>query len=316
VAPASISGGLALLLVGAAVVLDRAYQQPGAAISAAAWAVVAAPCAGAMVVGDGDVWSFGVTQLLPAAAAAVLVAVLCLALLTRGAPGFVAVTGAGLLAVAAATAADVGDFDSAATAAFTAGIALLVSPAIPMVAFKLSRLALPYVATGAADLRADRSKIDSRRVLGQAARADQYMTGIVVALATALGASAVVLAGDGTSATILAAVLAGTCLLRARLFTGRAQRAAMLLASALAASAVLASLAADGDELLRLLAVALPVAVVGLAMLGLVVVLPGRRYAPPSGRAADVIETLLVLSVLPLILGVIGVYGEIRDLVG
>ncbi len=44
--------------------------------------------------------------------------------------------------------------------------------------------------------------------------------------------------------------------------------------------------------------------------------LPGRRYAPPWSRTADILETLLVLSVIPLALAVMGVYGEIRLAVG
>jgi type VII secretion integral membrane protein EccD len=314
--PAAVSGGLALLLVGAAATLDRGYQQHGAALTAAAWAIVCGACSGAMVVGGDDrPWQFDATQVLPAGAAAVLVAVLCLVLLTRGVPGFVAVTGFGVLAAIGATVADVGDFHVAGTAAFTAGIALLVSPVIPVTAFKLSRLSLPFVPTSADDLRSDRSTIDGSRVLGQAARADQFMTGIVVALAAVLGGAAVLLsASGGTVAEILAAVLVGICLLRARLFTGRSQRMSMLAAGAVAAVAVLVDLAAATSGTTRLLAVAVPVCLLSIGLLALVTVLPGRRYAPPSGRTADLVESLLVLSVLPLILGVIGVYGRIYNL--
>jgi hypothetical protein len=58
------------------------------------------------------------------------------------------------------------------------------------------------------------------------------------------------------------------------------------------------------------------VAALALGMFWLVVVLPGRRYAPPSSRAADIVESLVVLSVLPLILGIMGVYERIRELAG
>ena len=51
-----------------------------------------------------------------------------------------------------------------------------------------------------------------------------------------------------------------------------------------------------------------------LVLLALAVMLPGRRYAPPWSRAADILETLLVLSVIPLALGVMGVYGALRNL--
>ncbi|KQY56344.1 MULTISPECIES: type VII secretion integral membrane protein EccD [unclassified Nocardioides] len=317
IAPAAISGALSLLLLGGAVALDRAYAQPGPALVAAGFSIATAFAAGAMVVGgDERVWSFGATQLLPGAAAAVLIALVSLVMLSRGVPGFTAVIGSGLLAAIGSAAAGFGDLDVAATAAFTAGVALLLSPMIPMVAFKLSRLALPFVPTGADDLRNERTTVDGTRVLGQAVRADQFMTGIVAALAAAVGGGAVFLASAGTVEQVLAAVLGGIALFRARLFTGRSQRLSMLIAAAAAGVAVLAGLSADAEPLVRLLVLVVPVAALALAMLALVVVLPGRRYAPPTSRAADIFESLLVLSVLPLILGIVGVYGKIREMVG
>lgn len=316
-APAAISGGLSLLLLGASVALDRAFQQKGQALVSAGFSVFAAFAAGAMAVGgDETVWSFGATQLLPAAAAAVLISIVCLVLMSRGVPGFTATIGAGLLAVAGSVAAGIADLDIAATAAFTAGIALLVSPIIPVVAFKMSRLALPIVPTGAADLRAENSAVDGNRVLRQAVLADEYMTGIVTALAATMAGAAVLLATEGRVEMVLAAVLGGISLLRARLFTGRSQRLAMLVAAATAVLAVLTGVATTLDSGVRLLAVVVPVAAMALLMLALVLALPGRRYAPPSGRAADIIESLMVLSVLPLILGVVGVYAKIREMVG
>lgn len=316
-APAAISGGMAVLLLGAAITLDRAYELPGAALTAAGFSAACAFGAGAMVVGgDHSVWGFGVTQLMPAAAAAVLLSLGALVTLSRGVPGFTAVVAAGILTAIGAGAAGFGDLDVQATAAFTAGIALLVSPLIPMASFKLSRLALPIVPTGVADLRADGANVDGSKVLRQAVRADQFMTGLVVALAVMLGGAAVVLAVDGTTERVLAAVLGGIALLRARLFTGRSQRMAVLVAAGTAGVAVATGLALDSDPLMRMLSVAIPVALLALILLSLVVVLPGRRYAPPSGRAADIFESLLVLCVLPLILGIIGVYAAVRDLVG
>ncbi|MBD3915527.1 type VII secretion integral membrane protein EccD [Nocardioides hwasunensis] len=316
-APAAVSGGLALLLVGVSVVLGRAFDRPGTSLVAAGFAIASAFAGGAMAFGGRlTVVSFGADQLLPAAAAAVLVAAVCRVLLPRGVAGFTATIGTGLLAVAGSLAAGVGGLDVAATAAFTAGVALLASPIIPVASFKMSRLNLPIVPTGADDLRAETASVDGTRVLRQAVMADQYMTGIVTALATILGGAAVLLAdGDGVQ-TVLAGVLGGIAALRARLFTGRAQRLSLLLAGAVAGFAVLRAMATSFDTWSAQLALVLGVAILALAMFWLVVVLPGRRYAPPSSRAADIVEALLVLSVLPLILGIMGVYSRIRELVG
>lgn len=317
VVPASVAGGLSLLLVGVGVVLDRAFRRAGTALVAASFAIAAALASGAMAVGGEErVWGFGADQLLPGAAASVLVAALCRVLLSRGVAGFTAVIGAGLLAAAGALAAGVADLDVAATAAFTAGVALLVSPVIPVVAFRMSRLDLPNVPTGAADLRSETAQVDGTRVLRQAVLADQYMTGIVTALAAVLGGAALLLAGGDWVQVVLAGVLGGIAAMRARLFTGRAQRLSMLVAAAVATLAVLGGVATSLESSGARVAVVLVVAVVALATFWLVVVLPGRRYTPPASRAADVVEALLVLSVLPLILGIMGVYGRVRELVG
>lgn len=316
IAPAALSGGLSLLLVGVSVVLGRAFDRDGTSLVAAGFSVAAAATAGATAFGgDLSVWEFGADQLLPAAAAAVLAATICRVLLPRGVAGFTATIGTGLLAVAGSLAAGVAGLDVAATAAFTAGLALLASPVIPVVAFKMSRLDLPIVPTGAADLRAENEAVNGTRVLRQAVLADQYMTGIVTALAAVLGGAAFLLAGDGWVENVLAAVLGAIALLRARLFTGRAQRLSMLVAAAVALLAVLAEVAIAADWPVRI-GLVVAVAALALAMFWLVVVLPGRRYAPPSSRAADIVESLVVLSVLPLILGIMGVYERIREIAG
>ena len=316
IVPAAVCGGLAVLLLGAAIVLDRAYDLPGTSLVAAGLSIAAAFAAGAMAVGgDETLGGFGATQLTPAAAAALLFALVSLVVLRHGVPGFTAIVGAGLLAVAGSMAAGLADLDVAATAAFTAGLALLVSPIIPMAAFKMSRLALPIVPSGSADLRAESESVDGTRVLRQAVLADQYMTGIVVALGATLAGSSLFLTGEGRIELALAGVLGGICLLRARLFTGRAQRLAMLVAGAAALLAVLIGTAIRLDPAMRMLALLLPAVGLTLVLIALVVVLPGRRYAPPSGRAADLVESLLVLSVLPLILGIIGVYAKVREMV-
>ena len=66
---------------------------------------------------------------------------------------------------------------------------------------------------------------------------------------------------------------------------------------------------------LRSLLLRLAAAVLLVLLFVLATTLPGRRYAPPWSRSADVLESLLVLSVIPLALAVMGVYGQIRTAV-
>ena len=103
------------------------------------------------------------------------------------------------------------------------------------------------------------------------------------------------------------------CLLRARLFSGRAQRGLLLTAGGIALVAELVGGAptctgrpASWPSRYR--------RPWWRWVFALAVLLPGRRYSPPVGRAADVLEALLVLSVIPLALGVMGLYGTLRNL--
>jgi len=55
---------------------------------------------------------------------------------------------------------------------------------------------------------------------------------------------------------------------------------------------------------------------IALAALCLVfaVALPDRRLAPTWARFSDIIESMLILSVIPIALGIVGVYGAVRNL--
>ncbi len=175
---------------------------------------------------------------------------------------------------------------------------------------------LPSIPGDAGDLRRDNSTIDSHAVLRQASIADQFLTGLLGGVATAIGGSAVLLATGGTSERVLAAVLGAICLLRGRLFSGRGQRGILLAAGAAAGAALLTVTATRVDGTGRIIGVAATAAVAAVVLLSLAAILPGRRYAPPWSRTADILETLLVLSVIPLALAVMGVYGDIRLAVG
>jgi type VII secretion integral membrane protein EccD len=174
-------------------------------------------------------------------------------------------------------------------------------------------LPLPTIPTDANDLRREADTIDANRILGQAVRADQFLTGLVGGVALAIAGAAVLLAPHSGSKRGLTVVLGAICLLRARLFTGRAQRIMLLTASAAALLAGLIASAVSVHGSTRLVAFVVPAIVVAMILFALGVSLPGRRYAPPWSRTADVIESLLVLSVIPLALGVMGVYGAIRS---
>jgi hypothetical protein len=111
---------------------------------------------------------------------------------------------------------------------------------------------------------------------------------------------------------VLAAALACVLLLRSRVFRGRAQRLWLLIPGfgALAGLAVTlagTSMRAAGPVLLALVAAATIMAAAGLQR-------PGHRPSPFWSRAADVGDTVLIISLVPLALAVAGVFGLLHGL--
>ena len=113
----------------------------------------------------------------------------------------------------------------------------------------------------------------------------------------------------------LAVVVAIAFCLRARHLTGRTQRTWLLATAALDLGLGVSGFAASLDR---------PVAVVGplllLAAAGASiwwgVRMTDRRLTPYWGRLGDVIEVLVLLSVIPLAIGVAGAYTEMQSLFG
>lgn len=315
VAPTIAAGVTSVMMLLAAIALARAYGQRGAGVTAASFAVAFAAAAGAMGLGDKkSVLQFGATQLLPGICAAVLVATLSLILIGVGVTIFMAVIAAGILGAIGAGVSNIASLGVYGAAALVAAITLACSPFLAMLAFRLSRLPLPSIPSSADDLRRETGKIEGATVLDQAVRADQYLTGLVSATAITLAASSALLATGGVSQRILTAVLGAICLMRARLFSGRGQRAAMLIAGGVAGMALLITRTAASHDTARVLTFVAPAIALAALCLVFAVALPERRIAPTWARFADVIESMLILSVIPLALGIVGVYGAVRNL--
>jgi type VII secretion integral membrane protein EccD len=205
---------------------------------------------------------------------------------------------------------------AAGAAALVAAPALALTPLIPAVAFRLARLPLPPVPASAEDLRDDAfiagPGVDVR---SRARAADQFVTGAVSGLGL-LGAGAGIVLALGRSglAPVMCAALACALLLRSRVFRGRAQRLWLVIpgyGSLTWLAVVLAgrSMRIAGPDLLVLIAAT--VIVVGTGIW-----LPAHRPSPFWGRAADVCDTAMIISLVPLALGVAGIFGYLHGLGG
>ena len=120
----------------------------------------------------------------------------------------------------------------------------------------------------------------------------------------------------GRSEPWLLAVLAVVVGLRGRVFPGRLQRLWLLLAATTAAVALAVALARDAGTGARVLGVGGALVVLVAALVTTALRLPGRTVSPVSARALDIFDAALVVSVVPLVLAVLGVYGQVRSLSG
>ncbi len=312
-APALVCLGVAMLLVLSGAALSRSAGDPGAGVVVAAlaapWAVL-----GAIRLLGGD---WGRPHLLLACAAVAVVAALIPPLVgageaLAGAYGAAAITGAigGLVAVA-------GDSSAIRAAAVAGPVALAVTTILPTLALRIARLPRPELAASTDDLVDLPGEVDVRLTQARVAAARRLLTGMTTGCLAVTGVCAVILGGSGAHwAWYLSAVLGVLILARARLFRERGQ----VLAPLLVAGLVLVTLAVilvrrDVGDVDHLEQIGLPFAA-GLAVvfLGCGATAGRRSLSPRAHRLIDAGETLLQLSIVPLVLGVWGVYARIRQL--
>jgi len=294
--------GVAAVLLVAGVLASRAYGAGVVGAGLAGYALPYAALGGArLVAGPG-------APLV--ASTALLVASLLGAVAVGGARRlFAAGTVAGLVGVAGALTAFFGGGAGAAAAVLAALVTGVAG--VPLLAIRLGRLPMPAV-TLSDDGRADREV-----VYAAVARTDRLLTGMLLGVAvSAVGASVVLARSGGPAGRLLVAVAAAAFLLRARLFVTVWQRLPLLGAGVLA----LAALVVLGLPA-RPVAAAIVLLAAALLAAALLATAAGTRYAgrapsPYLGRAADLLDALCVVSVLPVACAVLGLYAQVRHLMG
>lgn len=154
-------------------------------------------------------------------------------------------------------------------------------------------------------------------VFAAVARADELLTGLLLGAAVVATACAGVLVfRGGLAGPILVGAVSCAYLLRARLFPAVRHRSPLFGAGVAGLAVLGVGLLVAAPPWARLLVVAVAAVLVAgvAATAGLVY---GRR--PPSpylGRAADILDVALVISVVPIACQVLGLYALVRGLAG
>jgi type VII secretion integral membrane protein EccD len=205
-------------------------------------------------------------------------------------------------------------FAAGAAAVLVTGLVAAVV-GFPLLAMRLGKLPMPVVPQGPADLASDAPP--ARAVMYAAvARADELLTGLLFGAAAVHVVGAALLLPAGVSGVLLAGVVAVVNLLRARLFVTVRQRLPLLLAGTLALVILGLGGLAGAEPVTRLLVGLGGVLVVGGAVLACAVTYSRRPPSPYLGRAAEILDIVLILTVVPVACSVLGLFGWVRGLGG
>jgi type VII secretion integral membrane protein EccD len=300
--------GLAGVLLAAGILASRAYGERLVGVALAAYSLPVAFVGGWHLLGAGRLTA---SHLIVATTALVVWAVAGAVGAGGGLSIFVGGAVAGLLGAVAALAAT--GTDAVRAAAVLLVVAVGGATLAPSLAIRLGRLPLPVVTLPAdADPATLAGRPDRDRVLAAVLRSDAMLTGLLVGVAAAAAGAAWVLLRPGGPAALLLTLVAGLALLlRARLLVTVRQRAPLLAGGA---AVLLMPFATGALSVGRLAVPALAAAVVGLAAAGV----RYRRRAPSPylGRAADIVEALCLISVIPIAAAVLDLYAAMRGLSG
>ncbi|MEV6487416.1 type VII secretion integral membrane protein EccD [Actinoplanes sp. NPDC051633] len=331
---AYVALGVALLLMLAGVTASRAYADARAGAALGACALPFAFAGGAVLVatGPGDkvgvfsplAW-LGGPELLSGAVALLLFAAVTGAGVAAGLRIFAAAVTVGLLAAVTALVS----FLTTAAGAAAVLISILVCGIgmLPLMAIRLGKMPTPPVTLptgsgaegftaapsgGTTDLARERP--DRATVFAAVTRTEELLTGMLLGHAVLAAGAFLVLATSGSlSSRILMAVTSAALLLRSRLFVTLRQRVPLVFGGLFGVAALGADLLAGAGMAMRLGVSAAAV------LLALATVAAGATYSrkPPSpylGRAADMLDTLVVVSVIPVACAVVGLYAAVGNI--
>ncbi|MEW2358429.1 type VII secretion integral membrane protein EccD [Spirillospora sp. NPDC029432] len=253
-------------------------------------------------------------HLLAGLSALTLAAVIAAFAITEGLPVFLGLAMASLLGVVAAATVEGSGTAPAGAAAFIAALCLALTALIPSLAFRLARLPLPPVPENAEELRSAQT-FDGPTLLRRTREADRFTTGLVAAVAVVcLTAQLFLVTAPGWLPLTMSLCVSLVLLLRARVFHGRPQRL-WLLCSGLAGLAILSLRTAATAET-TLLTVVVPLLLATTLTLAMALRLPAHKPSPFWGRAGDIVDLALIISLFPLAMGLLNFYSWLRGLAG
>ncbi|MDX3850301.1 type VII secretion integral membrane protein EccD [Streptomyces sp. AK02-01A] len=255
-------------------------------------------------------------RLLAASAAGAGGAVLALAAVASFAALFLClavVAAFGALGSVLMITADLAPQQAAGVVALTA---VVLGAFVPSLSFRMSGLRMPPLPTNAQQLQEGIEPHPTAVVATRAVLADGWMTSLYGAVGVVCaGCLALLVRRAGLPEVCMVLALVLLLMLHARGLGNVWQRLSLVLPAAWGAVLlVLAGVHGAAPETRLLATGGLLAATAVIAILSWTV--PGRRLVPYWGRAAELLHSAAAISLLPLALWVLGVYGDLRALNG
>ncbi|MEU9133089.1 type VII secretion integral membrane protein EccD [Kitasatospora sp. NPDC048540] len=331
--PGILSGVTAVVLVAYSGVRARVYDDHDAALALGLGALPHTLIAGSGIIaaahrGDGP----GRLQFLVGCVAVLVVSVLLVGLLPEKDSVFVAASflaAAGTLATFAAVLLP--GTSPTHIAAVTGVAAVSVIGFLPALSARFARLPVGFSAPGQTRTRgnsyteeADHAEtVQYERIAHQARRGHEVLVGLVGGCAaTIVGACAVLGFSNGAFAEVLALTLGVSTMLRARLFRYTAQVFSLTVAGLAGLGLLIVGLSLNtplfllksGETAidLRTIWLAASIAFGAAVLTAIALIVPKQGVSPFWGRILDMIDGLMLISLVPLALAVLNIYALVR----
>ncbi|WP_406628878.1 type VII secretion integral membrane protein EccD [Amycolatopsis sp. WGS_07] len=304
------TGLLAIVLLLGGGALSRAYGDSGAGAAGALAGVGVALLSGMSLLPPHSVFSLSAGPLAAGLAAVTVYGVLAAVSVADRLPFFVAVVGsAGIGAIATGVVLLTGAKPVAA-AAVAAVLATALAAVAPMLALRLGRMPLPRVPDDMESFRANEQPSLGAEMAGRTTYAQALLTSLLVALGLVVVGSSVVLTTGGPWEAGLAGLLGIAWIQRSRAYAGRTQRLVLVgfgLVALLAAGFWLIA----GNERIALLAAGLVLVLAAVVSLFYATRVARGVRSPYWSRLLDISEFLVLLSLVPFVALIAGVYEAV-----
>ncbi|MFC4508306.1 MULTISPECIES: type VII secretion integral membrane protein EccD [Streptomyces] len=255
-------------------------------------------------------------RLLAAGAAAAGGAVLALAVSAVATPVFVASAVVALAGAAAGALMSLLDVPTDDALTVVAAVMVVFGGFVPALSFKLAGMRMPSLPTNPGELQTDIEPYNEGDVATRTELSSGWMTALYAATGVVcVGGLAALAWRPNLAEALTAGVLSALLLTHGRGLVNVGQRLVLVTPGAWGAALLALTSAVNLTPSQR------PVLVAGLlgvaALLAIATwTIPGRRMLPYWGRAAEILQLLLAVALLPLTLWVLGVFGALRAING